>query len=244
MRAAHDGRPAATTRLHSAARMASAHGRAARSCGAASTTSQERVVAPALRSCPGLLTLGRSHRSPRRSRTRARNAAHERYANGAGYRQVPADQHHTKGEPHDHDISRHRHPAVPRACCKPARRLIRPEDPGYDEARAVYNGDDRRAPGGDRRCRDSRRRHRLRALRAAPASRSPCAAAATTRPAWRVADGALVIDLSLLRSTTVDPDGPHRPRRRRVHLGEVDHATVAFGMATPSGSSPRPGRPG
>src|SRR5436190_22879854 len=31
------------------------------------------------------------------------------------------------------------------------------------------------------------------------------------------------------------PAGPHRPRRRRLHLGDVDHATVAFGIATPSG---------
>src|SRR5881275_1640055 len=50
-----------------------------------------------------------------------------------------------------------------------------------------------------------------------------------------VADDALVIDLSLLRSTTVDPEN----RTVRVDAGctwgDVDHATVAFGMATPSG---------
>jgi FAD/FMN-containing dehydrogenase len=50
-----------------------------------------------------------------------------------------------------------------------------------------------------------------------------------------VGDGALVIDLSMLRGTTVSPD------RRTVRAdagctwGDVDHATVAFGMATPSG---------
>jgi FAD/FMN-containing dehydrogenase len=48
-------------------------------------------------------------------------------------------------------------------------------------------------------------------------------------------DDALVIDLGDLRSTTVDPDA----RTVRVDGGctwaDVDHATVAFGMATPSG---------
>ena len=48
-------------------------------------------------------------------------------------------------------------------------------------------------------------------------------------------DGALVIDLSQLRSTTVDPVA----RTVRVDAGctwgDVDHATGAFGMATPSG---------
>ena len=57
-------------------------------------------------------------------------------------------------------------------------------------------------------------------------------------------DDALVIDLSGLRSTTVDPTA----RTVRVDggctWGDVDHATVAFGMATPRASSPRPGLAG
>src|SRR6202041_3618450 len=48
-------------------------------------------------------------------------------------------------------------------------------------------------------------------------------------------DGALVIDLSLLRSTTVSP-ADHTVRvDAGCTWGDVDHATVAFGMATPSG---------
>jgi FAD/FMN-containing dehydrogenase len=50
-----------------------------------------------------------------------------------------------------------------------------------------------------------------------------------------VADDALVVDLREMRSTTVDPAG----RTVRVDGGcvwaDVDHATVGFGMATPSG---------
>ena len=50
-----------------------------------------------------------------------------------------------------------------------------------------------------------------------------------------VADGALVIDLSQLRSTTVDPDNHTVRVDAGATWGDVDHATVAFGMATPSG---------
>ncbi len=50
-----------------------------------------------------------------------------------------------------------------------------------------------------------------------------------------MADDALVVDLSQLRSTTVSP-GDHTVRvDAGCTWGDVDHATVAFGMATPSG---------
>ncbi len=50
-----------------------------------------------------------------------------------------------------------------------------------------------------------------------------------------VGDGALVIDLSLLRSTTVDPADHTVRADAGCTWADVDHATVAFGMATPSG---------
>ena len=112
--------------------------------------------------------------------------------------------------------------------------LIRPGDPGYDQARAVYNGMIDKRPAAIARCRDaadvspacgSRRKHGLEiAVRGGGHNAG----------GPRVWDDALVIDLSLMRSTTVSPE-THRPRRRRLHLGDIDHATVAFGMATPSG---------
>jgi FAD/FMN-containing dehydrogenase len=48
-------------------------------------------------------------------------------------------------------------------------------------------------------------------------------------------DGALVIDLSLLRSTTVSPQDHTVRVDAGATWGDVDHATVAFGMAAPSG---------
>src|SRR5260370_28672712 len=50
-----------------------------------------------------------------------------------------------------------------------------------------------------------------------------------------VSDDALVIDLSQLRSTTVSPEDHTVRVDAGCTWGDVDHATVAFGMATPSG---------
>ena len=50
-----------------------------------------------------------------------------------------------------------------------------------------------------------------------------------------VADNALVIDLSQLRSTTVSPDNHTVRAEAGCTWADVDHATVASGMATPSG---------
>jgi len=113
--------------------------------------------------------------------------------------------------------------------------LITPDSPGYDGARAVYNGMIDKFPAAIARCRDTAdvitcvrfaRRHGVEiAVRGGGHN-------AAGLGVW---DGALVIDLSPLRSTTVDP------ARRTVRVdagctwGDVDHATVAFGMATPSG---------
>ena len=69
---------------------------------------------------------------------------------------------------------------------------------------------------------------------ATTAWRSPSGAAATTQLAWGW-DDALVIDLSLLRSTTVSPENHTVRADAGSTWGDVDHATVAFGMATPSG---------
>ena len=48
-------------------------------------------------------------------------------------------------------------------------------------------------------------------------------------------DSALVIDLSLMRSATVSPENHTVRVDGGCTLGDVDHATVAFGMATPFG---------
>jgi FAD/FMN-containing dehydrogenase len=113
--------------------------------------------------------------------------------------------------------------------------LIVPGGPGYDAARAVYNGMIDKHPAAIARCWDEAdvitcvRFGREHGVDLAVRGGGHNAAG------LGVADDALVIDLSQLRSTTVDPE--HRTVRADAGCtwGDVDHATVAFGMATPSG---------
>src|SRR3979411_230223 len=119
--------------------------------------------------------------------------------------------------------------------------VITPGDPGYGEARAVYNAMIDKRPAAIARCRDVAdviacvrfgREHGVElAVRGGGHN-------AGGLGVW---DDALVIDLSLLRSTTVSP-GHHTVRADAgCTWGDVDHATVGFGMATPSGFIAAPG---
>ncbi|RQG98590.1 FAD-binding oxidoreductase [Natrarchaeobius oligotrophus] len=113
--------------------------------------------------------------------------------------------------------------------------LIRPEDSGYDDARAVWNGMIDKRPDLVARCQDvadvisavefARDRDLLVAVRGGghnAAGLGTC-------------DDGIVIDLSPINWMDVDPDA------RRVRVGggatwrDVDHATQAFGLAVPGG---------
>ena len=106
---------------------------------------------------------------------------------------------------------------------------------GYDEARAVYNGMIDKHPAAIVRCRDVAdvitcvRFGRKHGAEIAVRGGGPDTAGLA------VSDGALAIDLSQLRSTTVNPEGHTVRVDAGCTWGDVDHATVAFGMATPSG---------
>lgn len=113
--------------------------------------------------------------------------------------------------------------------------LITPADATYDHVRAVYNAMIDKRPAAIARCRDTAdviacvrfgRSHRLEiAVRGGGHNAGGLG----------VSDDALVIDLSLLRSTTVNPDDHTVRVDAGCTWGDVDHATVPFGMATPSG---------
>ena len=113
--------------------------------------------------------------------------------------------------------------------------LITPGDAGYDEARAVYNGMIDKHPAAIARCRDTAdvitcvRFAREHGIEIAVRGGGHNAAGLAV---W---DGALVIDLSLLRSTTVSPENHTVRADGGCTLGDIDHATVAFGMAVPTG---------
>jgi FAD/FMN-containing dehydrogenase len=113
--------------------------------------------------------------------------------------------------------------------------LIQPGDEGYEAARKVYNGMIDRHPALIARCADvadvitavnyARKRNLLVSIRGGGHN-------AGGLGVW---DDALVIDLSRIRYTHVDPAA----RTVRVGggstWGDVDHATHAFGLAVPSG---------
>jgi hypothetical protein len=113
--------------------------------------------------------------------------------------------------------------------------LIQPEDPAYDDARKVYNAMIDRRPALIARCADAAdviaavnfaREHRLLvAIRGG----------GHNGPGLGVCDDGLVIDLSLMKGARIDPQNRTVRVAGGATWGEVDHATHAFGMATPSG---------
>ena len=113
--------------------------------------------------------------------------------------------------------------------------LITPADPVYDEARAVYNAMIDKRPAAIVRCRDVA--DVIACVRFGRANDLEIAVRGGGHSAGGLGvwDGALVIDLSLLRSTTVNPHHHTVRVDAGCTWGDVDHASVAFGMATPSG---------
>ncbi len=113
--------------------------------------------------------------------------------------------------------------------------VIKPSDPQYDEARALYNGMIDKKPALIARCANvadviaavnfGRDAGMLIAIRGG----------GHNGPGLGSCDGGLVIDLSSLKSVRVDPSA----RTVRVEPGctqaDVEHAAHAFGLAVPAG---------
>lgn len=113
--------------------------------------------------------------------------------------------------------------------------VVLPEDPEYDAARAVYNAMIDKRPAAVARCRDAADVSACVTFAAEHHLDLAVRGGSHNAGGLGVADGALVIDLSPMRGTTVDPDKHTVRVDGGATWGDVDHATVAFGMATPSG---------
>src|SRR5215468_12018354 len=83
--------------------------------------------------------------------------------------------------------------------------VIRPGDPGYDQARAVYNGMIDRHPAAIARCRDTADVIACVRFAREHGTELTVRSGGHSAPGLSVQDNALVIDLSQLRSTTVNP---------------------------------------
>jgi FAD/FMN-containing dehydrogenase len=113
--------------------------------------------------------------------------------------------------------------------------VIRPSDPAYDDARAVYNAMIDRHPALIARCADAadvidalqfaRDHNMLVAVRGG----------GHNGPGLGTCDDGLVIDLSPMKGVRVDPAGRTARVAGGSTWGDVDHATHGFGLATPSG---------
>src|SRR5438874_3291761 len=113
--------------------------------------------------------------------------------------------------------------------------LLRPGDAGYEEALPVYNGMIKKRPALIARCVDvadviaavtfAREHEMTLAVRGGGHS----------GPGLGTCDDGLVIDLSGMKGIHVDPSARTARVAGGCTWGEVDHATHAFGLATPSG---------
>jgi len=113
--------------------------------------------------------------------------------------------------------------------------VVMPDTPQYDEARRIWNAMIDRRPAAIIRChsaadvvrsvRFARRNEALVSVRGGGHNIGGLA----------IADGALVIDLSAMRGVRVDPALPAAYVEPGATLGDFDHDTQTFSLATPVG---------
>lgn len=114
-------------------------------------------------------------------------------------------------------------------------KLIQPDDADYEAARKVYNGMINKHPALIAKCSDegdvmtavnfARENNLLTAIRSGGHNGGGLG----------ICEGGLVIDLSLMKGIHVDPVKKTVWVETGCTLGDVDRATHAFGLATPSG---------
>jgi FAD/FMN-containing dehydrogenase len=114
--------------------------------------------------------------------------------------------------------------------------LVAAGDAGYETARRVWNGMVDRRPVVIARCADED--DALLALRVASERGLPVAVRGGGHNVAgnAVCDGGLVIDLGSQKAIRVDPEKRTARVAPGVLLGELDRATQAFGLATPTGN--------
>lgn len=113
--------------------------------------------------------------------------------------------------------------------------VLRPDSPGYDDARALYNAMIDKRPAVIVRCGSAG--DVATALEYARTAHLPVAVrgGGHSGPGFGSVDDGLVIDLSPMDRVDVDPDARTVRVQGGATWGRVDAATHAFGLATPSG---------
>jgi hypothetical protein len=113
--------------------------------------------------------------------------------------------------------------------------LVRPDDPGYEEHRAVWNGSIDRHPALIARCAGAD--DVVAALRFANRTDVPLAvrSGGHSFPGLSVCDAGLVVDLRKMSEVRVDPDARKATVGAGALLGELDAATQEHGLVVPAG---------
>jgi FAD/FMN-containing dehydrogenase len=113
--------------------------------------------------------------------------------------------------------------------------VILPSNGGYDAARAVYNAMIDRRPAAIARCADVADVMTAVKFAGQHGLTVSVRGGGHNAAGLGVWDDALVIDLSPMRGVRVDPAAKTARAAGGCVWGDVDHATGAFGLATPSG---------
>lgn len=113
--------------------------------------------------------------------------------------------------------------------------LIRPDDPGYDESRSIWNGAHDRKPALIVRARGVA--DVLKAVEFARSEGLPLAirGGGHSIPGFSTVDGGVVLDLSLMNAVTVDPDRRTVTAQGGALWSDVDAESQAFGLAVTGG---------
>src|SRR4051794_3476406 len=120
-------------------------------------------------------------------------------------------------------------------------RIVRPEDPGYDEARAVHNGLIDRQPALIVRCRSADDVVAALAL-ARDAGLEVSVRGGGHNVAGRaVAEGGVMIDLAEMKAIAVDPERGTATAGGGVLWSELNEAAGAHGLAVTGGAISSPG---
>ena len=113
--------------------------------------------------------------------------------------------------------------------------LLQPGDPAYDESRTIWNAMIDRHPALIARCTGA-----ADVMRAVDFARENSLLLAVRGGGHNIAgnavcDGGMMIDLSRMKHVRVDPETRTAHVGAGATLGDLDHETQAFGLATPTG---------
>jgi FAD/FMN-containing dehydrogenase len=114
--------------------------------------------------------------------------------------------------------------------------LVGAGDPGYENARRVWNGNIDRRPALVARCRGAADVRHAVSFAREEALLVSVRGGGHSAPGYGTNDGGLVIDLSAMKGIRVDPGARTARADGGVLWRELDHETQAFGLATTGGT--------